>query len=245
MPSLIDNFMIWNSRYLWPHGGDEWSAPWGSPQAQWESTVVPRLEGLLPSRTILEIAPGYGRWSQFLSTRCEHLIVVDLSPNCIKACRERFIGQKHIMFLVNDGFTFPSVDGDSVDLVFSFDSLVHAEPDVISSYVKECSRVLRKSGCGFIHHSNLGQYEPDLPVRPNDDEHLRSRKMSAAIFSRCCEDARMMCVKQEKINWLDTGRLLDCFSWFKHSISGEQPSPPISNWTFMEEARSAKGLRRP
>jgi hypothetical protein len=50
-----------------------------------------------------------------------------------------------------------AVDG-SVDFVFSFDSLVHVEMDVIEAYLKQLAAKLTPNGVGFIHRSNLGQY---------------------------------------------------------------------------------------
>ncbi len=46
----------------------------------------------------------------------------------------------------------------SIDFVFSFDSLVHAEEDVIRSYLDQLGQKLRPDGVGFLHHSNLGEY---------------------------------------------------------------------------------------
>jgi len=48
-------------KYDWTHAGEEWSAPWGSSAAQWDGTIFPRIHDCLPSKTILEIAPGFGR----------------------------------------------------------------------------------------------------------------------------------------------------------------------------------------
>ncbi len=38
-----------------------------------------------PPATILEIAPGYGRWTQYLKDLCDQLVVVDLAERCIDA----------------------------------------------------------------------------------------------------------------------------------------------------------------
>src|SRR5439155_24508233 len=39
---------------------------------------------------ILEIAPGFGRWTHYLKDYCENLWIVDRSSECIEACRQRF-----------------------------------------------------------------------------------------------------------------------------------------------------------
>ncbi|MBR8827309.1 MAG: hypothetical protein DSM107014_05285 [Gomphosphaeria aponina SAG 52.96 = DSM 107014] len=50
------------------------------------------------------------------------------------------------------------IPDDSIDLVFSNDSLVHAEADVIESYLAQLSLKLKVNGVGFIQHSNLGNH---------------------------------------------------------------------------------------
>jgi hypothetical protein len=47
------------------------------------------------------------------------------------------------------------IENGSIDFAFSFDSLVHAESDVMSSYAHELARVLKPGGVAFLHHSNL------------------------------------------------------------------------------------------
>ena len=92
MPTIEDNISFWNGTYNWSKGGEEWSKTWGSSYMQWHGTILPRIRAFLPADTILEIAPGYGRWTEFLKDYCTSLMIVDLSEKCIKACRERFPG---------------------------------------------------------------------------------------------------------------------------------------------------------
>jgi len=65
MPSIEENRGAW-SKHDWQDGGDEWSAGWGSARMQWWGTVFPRIHAFVPTRTIIEIAPGYGRFTRFL-----------------------------------------------------------------------------------------------------------------------------------------------------------------------------------
>lgn len=41
---------------------------WGSSQQQWQRALLPRLRAFLPTQTILEIAPGFGRWTEHLKS---------------------------------------------------------------------------------------------------------------------------------------------------------------------------------
>lgn len=158
MPSLEWNHDTWDKTHAWPEAGDEWSSAWGDSDMHWRGALKPRLRGYLPAKRIVEIAPGYGRWTEKLGRECESLIAVDLSPRCIEKCRERFSDRPHMRFYVGDGRSLPMVEDDSADLVFSFDSLVHVERDVMAGYVSEVARVLSKGGVAFLHHSNLGAY---------------------------------------------------------------------------------------
>jgi cyclopropane fatty-acyl-phospholipid synthase-like methyltransferase len=45
------------------------------------------------------------------------------------------------------------IKNDSKDFVFSWDSFVHMEKEVIDLYLRGFSDVLKKGGHGFIHHS--------------------------------------------------------------------------------------------
>jgi hypothetical protein len=60
---------------------------------------------------------------------------------------------------VNDGRSLDMIEDESIDFVFSFDSLVHADSGTVRSYMLQIARKLRFSGTGFIHHSNLGAYK--------------------------------------------------------------------------------------
>ncbi len=100
----------------------------------------------------MEIAPGHGRITQFLSILAEELIVVDLNETCIEQTKKK-LGFHIKEYHVNDGLSLGSIPSNSIDLVFSFDSFVHMHQNVVRSYIKEISRVLVNGGYGFIHHS--------------------------------------------------------------------------------------------
>ena len=89
MPDLNWNQNLWGATYDWPERGEEWSEGWGGSEAQWFGSIFPRLHRFLPASRILEIAPGFGRWSNFLIRGCDEYVGIDLSEKCIAACRER------------------------------------------------------------------------------------------------------------------------------------------------------------
>jgi len=137
VPTTEENLRSWSETYDWPEGGEEWSKVWGGSEAQWSFVIHPRIHLFLPTDTILEIAPGYGRWTQYLSPQCRRLVGVDLSATCVEACTRRFAQVPHASFQQNDGYSLAAIADHSIDFAFSFDSLVHAEQDVLAAYLRE------------------------------------------------------------------------------------------------------------
>src|SRR5215831_17264284 len=98
MPRIEENHSFWDELYHWPQSGEEWSKAWGGARMQWYGSILPRISAFLPADTILEVAPGYGRWTAFLKDLCKHLIIVDLSQSCIDRCRQRFANCSHLSY---------------------------------------------------------------------------------------------------------------------------------------------------
>jgi SAM-dependent methyltransferase len=248
MPSIDENKQSWDTAYDWPQAGDEWSASWGSPRAQWEGCILPRIFPFLRGR-ILEIAPGHGRWTQFLLAQCASLIGIDLAPSCVEHCKKRFRDYANLEFKVNDGLMLPMVDDASIDFAFSFDSLVHAESDAVSSYVSELARVLKPGGVAFIHHSNFGAIRRSLLLWNKVkrrmfgipfDRHWRASSMSADKMREFAERSGMSCLQQEIVPWGNGPTLIDCMSTIINR-SGKE-CVVIENHRFMEEAAAIKRI---
>lgn len=242
MGTIAENRDAW-SHYDWSQGGDEWSECWGSTESLWWTTVFPRICRFLPARRILEIAPGFGRITQYLKEVCDELVIVDLTERCIEACRSRFATSSNITYLVNDGRSLDAVADDSIDFVFSYDSLVHADGEVVASYVEQIGRKLRREGAAFLHHSNLGAYRnPATGALTVENPHWRADTMSADDLIRSCEAAGLVCVSQELVAW--GGDVLnDCFSTFVVRGSAfERASQRVENTAFMQEAARAQML---
>lgn len=247
MPSIDENKRSWEKEYDWPHGGDEWSAYWGSPRAQWEGCLFPRVFPFLKGR-VLEIAPGHGRWTQFLEARCTSLIGIDLVPSAVERCRQRFKGHANLEFVANDGLTIPMVGDASIDFAFSFDSLVHAEDNVMSSYVLELARVLRPGGAAFIHHSNLSAIRRSLWDRIKRrksglpfEQHWRASSMSALKMRQFVGRSGMSCLQQELVPWgMGWPMLIDCMTTILN-VSGKECAV-FENHRFMDEAAAIKRI---
>ena len=238
--TVENNLRQWNEKYTWPREGDEWSEQWGSTKGQWEHFLLPRISQVFPVPTILEIAPGHGRWTQFLADQCEHLIVVDLSPACIEHCKKRFADRQNISYFTNDGCSLDMIADGSLDFVFSFDSLVHADAATVEQYVRQLQKKLRPGSAAFIHHSNAAPYKPLLQiaawlsdrnvprlspyVRKRTDRCWRALDMSARQMAQFCRDSGMTCTAQEVFAAGDLVFPIDCVSTVKNSPSDAMPT---------------------
>jgi SAM-dependent methyltransferase len=254
MADVDHNIEVWNTTWDWSAAGDEWSDWWGGTPAVWFGALLPRIHTHVPTGTILEIGPGYGRWTQYLLSLCERLVAVDLAERCVEHCRARFADADHLECHRNDGRSLDMVEDGSVDFAFSFDSLVHAEADVIDDYLAQLARKLAPDGVGFFHHSNIGRYPrltalthrtPERVRRPLVERGVlidiyawRAESMTAARFAAACERAGLACVSQEEISWQFGPHLTDTLSVFtRRGSSWERPRKTIRNRRFRDDAK--------
>ena len=245
MPSLEWNKGTWDGDYDWSRNGDEWSAAWGTPAAQWQFSLLPRVFRYLPAGTVLELAPGCGRWTRYLKDLCVNLVVVDYSESCIAKCRQRFRADSHVTFHVNDGRTLPMVETGSVDFAFSFDSLVHADLAVVAGYVGELARVLAPDGVAWVHHSNLAAVVPAVTDKTATEKawHHRGTDVSAAAVEAAVTAAGLVCIGQELLNWGVTPDLTDCVTQFARPGGRfARPNAVVPNPDFMADAARIGGL---
>jgi ubiquinone/menaquinone biosynthesis C-methylase UbiE len=155
------NLELW-SKHTWERGGDEWDGQamhLGVPYDAWkrslcETFIAPYIR---PDMTVLEIACGHGRWSEIMQPLCQRLILIDLNPECIERCQERFSNSGNVECLLTDGKSLPGVVDSSVDFVWSFDSFVHMDEAVIRRYFVEIARVLTPAGRAVIHHAGRNE----------------------------------------------------------------------------------------
>jgi SAM-dependent methyltransferase len=187
---------------------------------------------------------------------------VDLSERCIEKCRDRFAHESHISYFVNDGKSLGMVDNASVDFIFSFDSLVHAEDAVLRAYMAEFAKILRPDGVAFIHHSNLGEYKGlvkaltrlakipklvgglnRLGLVDNVIINWRDRNMTAEKLAMFAEEHGLQCVSQELVTWQTRTATIDCFSTVVRKGSRwSRQNRVLRNPGFMREAESLRKI---
>ena len=240
MPDLNWNTTVWGSTFAWHDGGEVWSTAWGGSESHWFGSILPRLHRFLPARRILEIAPGFGRWTKFLIPACDEFVGIDLSAKCIDACRDRFANAKHAHFFTNDGHSLAAAPDGSFDLIFSFDSLVHAEYDVLASYVPQVLRKLSPTGVAFLHHSNLLAYGNTIGA-----PHGRGMTVSADVVADLIKHGDGMVLIQEVINWSEE-HLIDCLTLFaRRDAYPTAKAVRLTNPHFMVEAKLIQNFQSP
>ena len=209
----IEEQRIWNDEQMWITDGHEWSKSFGTTENLWNEHIFESIKEFR-GKKILEIAPGFGRMTQFLSILAGELIVVDLNPLCIEKTKKK-LGHHVLAYFLNDGKSFPKVKDNSQDLVFSYDSFVHMHANVTEEYIKEIYRVLKPGGCGYIHHSWLyGGSE-------NSVNNIAGRaNMSPEQFKEIVEKYNMEIVDQSSISFESVGLWNgnDCISLFRKPI---------------------------
>lgn len=209
----IEEQRFWNMDSNWEVGGHEWSKSFGTTENLWNSQIFDRIKDFR-GKKILEIAPGFGRITQFLSILAGELIVVDLNPLCIEKTKAKL--KHHVLaYFVNDGKSIPKVRNNSQDLVFSFDSFVHMHSNVTEEYIKEIFRVLKPGGQAFIHHSwYYGGGDNSFT------NYAGRANMSPEQFKEMVETSGMEIISQDTIQFEPLGLWngTDCISIFRKPL---------------------------
>jgi len=157
VPDIEWNREVWDQAHDWSKDGDEWigmAEHCRQPYEAWKSALVEEfLTPQVHDKDVLEIAPGHGRFSQFIVPAARSTTLVDLSQTCLDACQSRFAAATNVTYVLTDGTSLPGVADESMDFVWSFDSFVHMELAVIDAYLAEIARVLRPGGGFTLHHA--------------------------------------------------------------------------------------------
>ena len=188
----IEEQKFWGQEENWINGGHEWSSQFGTTENLWNHHLFEDLKEFR-NKKILEIAPGFGRITQFLSILAKELLVIDLNPLCIQKTREK-LGHHVLAYFVGDGKSLSQVRNQSQDLVYSFDSFVHMHKNVIDDYLKEIHRVLVPGGKGIIHHSNLWGGSDN-----SFNNHAGRSNMTQEVFKELVESHGMKIIEQKPI----------------------------------------------
>jgi SAM-dependent methyltransferase len=158
--TVHNNLSQWDARDPWTGDGDGWDGQaraCGVPYPDWKAGLIARYLPLFrPRGTILEIGPGHGRWSDLIIGHAGLLVLCDIAPNCLDACRQRLAGRGRLRTHLSRAADLPADLSAAVDGVWSYDCLVHVGPEEFRRYLVEIARVLRPGGLAVLHHADRG-----------------------------------------------------------------------------------------
>jgi ubiquinone/menaquinone biosynthesis C-methylase UbiE len=184
-------------------------------QVFWRAeTIFRRLFDTLDLGTVLELACGHGRHSEYIAARCGSLILMDIHRENIDYCRQRLQSFGNIEYHVNNGYDFHPVASNSLTSIFCYDAMVHFSPDLVQSYLQDTGRVLVSGGHALFHHSN---YPAPLERHYGQNPHARNH-MTQALFEEYTRAAGLEMVETIIMPWGGTPDL-DCLSLVAKALS--------------------------
>lgn len=182
----------------------------GAMVRQWTNLVEPIIKNS-DFTTVVDLAAGHGRNSQFLLPLCKTLYIVDIHAENVDFCRHRFGDDPRIRYIKNNGLDLDGIASESVTLVYCFDAMVHFHSDVVRSYLKEFHRILVPGGTAFCHHSNSTNDPGGLRL----DRHVQGRNfMTKDMFGHYCVLEGFEIIHAREIDWGGSPKL-DCVTYFK------------------------------
>ncbi len=134
----------------------EYSYVWGNPDTSngdLGNYLKIKSEYLIPNvkdKVVLELGCLDGKWSQFIVPIARKTILVDLDKSIIPLLTKR-LGGSNFDFYETKGYELKGINNNSVDFIFSMDTLVRVKKSFIKKYFIEFSRVLKKEGKLLIH----------------------------------------------------------------------------------------------
>lgn len=161
--------------------GEEWGGP------AFADFIVDLVRPHLgPDVDVLELGCGGGKFSQRLAPLCRSLVCTDISEAMIEHTRESLTAKGlggNVSYRVLNGRDFQGIPADAVDFIFSYDVLLHVQPQNVFSYLVDARRVLREGGVFMLHQINLAsdggmahflsQYDGATWTRAFDDPRRR------------------------------------------------------------------------
>jgi SAM-dependent methyltransferase len=181
-------------RDTWSHYAREWDdrpdlnlgvqtlgEEWGG--AEFAERIVTEVAApyLGPEVDVLELGCGGGKFSAHLRPRSRSLVCADISADMLARTRAHVGEGDDVSYLQLNGRDFGGVADASVDFIYSYDVLLHLQPQNVFSYLRDARRILRPGGIFMIHAINLAspggsyhfevQYVQDTWTRPFDDPH--------------------------------------------------------------------------
>ena len=142
---------------------DESFYSWGEIQTQ---IIVDRFFKDLHVDTsdlvMLEIGCGAGRITRALASRFRRVFAYDVSEEYVRVAKEKNGHLKNVVFAVNDGVSFPEIEDESLDFVFSGWNMQHMPTkEIIIKNIEEMARIL-KPGSFYKIDPRVTEHSPSV-----------------------------------------------------------------------------------
>lgn len=156
---------------------------------------------------VIELACGRGRHVSHYVESADEVTLVDILPQNIEFCKERFKDKSNITYYQNNGYNLEKLENDAYTALFCYDAMVHFEMMDIYDYLVDIYRVLVAGGKALLHHSNY-----DSDYRASFENSVQSRSfMNEKIFAYLAYRAGFKILRQKIIDWGED-KELDCIS---------------------------------
>ena len=162
-----------------------------------ENTIFRRNFDKLDLASVIELACGYGRHSERVAPLAGKLTLIDVFDENLIKCRNRLAKFNNVTYCLGNGFDFSPVQASSTTAIFCYDAMVHFSMDIMVSYLKETSRVLKPGGMALYHHSNY-----QGPALAHYGQHPHARNvMNFDYFKEYARKSDLVIVDSVSMDW--------------------------------------------
>ena len=135
------------------------------PYSEFKDNLRESLEEQLPTwfksnLTIINLGSFTGKWTGHLIPYAKQIICVDIIDDGFWYVQERY---KHedceFKFYLTQGDELEHIESNSIDFIFSADSLTRTPKNILQKYFIEFSRVTKRSSLLYIHLSTPDDYK--------------------------------------------------------------------------------------
>ena len=152
--------------------------------------MIPTLDGVhhlkLPVTDLTRSIAWY-------ASRLGYAVAVEFHEELLTELRSRF-RRANLAFVRNNGTDFPGIANHSVDFIFSFDTFVHLDVDIIEEYLENMKSLVTPASNIVIHYSDKSKpmAQRNSGFSQNDPETMR-RLVSSHGYFIYEEDVKTLC----------------------------------------------------
>ncbi len=180
----------------------------------WDNTTERDTEKILngmsisKTSTVMDVGCGIGRIMKPMSQKVKKVVGVDVSGKMIGFAKEYLKGINNIELFVNDGNSFPEIQSESIDFVYSMTTFQHMSlKGVIENNIKEISRVLKPGGKLKVQTRGYVSVPHGLDAdwKRGDDISFAGAILDTGLWDTILESSHMKILRMTlntNVNWL-------------------------------------------